>query len=176
MKKSQSDINQLITFGPNVGSETFTWDLPNIESKQVLVALRLVEFSKQAMEGSITECEVTIINDIHAGIIGFSVPEMTYRVTDLKQKIDLLRAGGTDGALTVTIVACNQSAENGVHFDIPTKQDINFKDGQNSACFDIDFIPGNHGKKISRSFELKIETVSGSGQGSKSRKISRIRA
>ena len=68
------------------------------------------------MEGSITECEVTIINDIHAGVVGFSVPEMTYRVTDLKQKIDLLRTGGTDGALAVTIVASNQSAENGTHF------------------------------------------------------------
>ena len=41
------------------------------------------------MEGSITECEVTIINDIHAGVVGFSVPEMTYRVTDLKQKLML---------------------------------------------------------------------------------------
>ena len=162
--KTTPDIDQMITFAPNVGSETFTWDLPNIESKQVLVALRLVEFSKQAMEGSITECEVTIINDIHAGVVGFSVPEMTYRVTDLKQKIDLLRAGGTDGALDVTIVACNQSAENGTHFDIPSPLEINFNDGQNSASFDIDFIPGNHGKKISRSFELKIQTVSGSGR------------
>ena len=116
------------------------------------------------MEGSITECEVTIIYDIHDGVVGFSVPEMTYRVTNLKQEIDIFRADGTDGALDVTIVACNQSAENGTHFYIQSPLEINFNDGQNSACFAFGFIPGNLGKKISRSFELKIQTVSGLGR------------
>ena len=36
LMKTTSDIDQLITFAPNVGSETFTWDLTNIESKQFL--------------------------------------------------------------------------------------------------------------------------------------------
>ena len=59
----------------------------------------------------------------------------------------MIRVGGTDGELVADILSINQSAENGVHYDVASPLSVVFEDGQSSASFDVAFIPGNHGNK-----------------------------
>ena len=126
--------------------------------------MTLDDFGPNASPGSCVMCEVTVINDKHAGIVGFSVPEVTFPVSERSQTIGLLRAAGTDGALTVTVTATDGSAENGSHYILPDPTEVHFRDGEYQTSFPIDFIPGNHGKMVSRSCYLKIDTVSGMGR------------
>ena len=153
-----------ISFNVNQTSSTFTWKLPPISSKQLVSGFELVDFSSFAMGGTIVETEVTVINDIHAGIVGFAVPEMTQRVTDMLHRVTLLRAGGTDGVLEVEIVSRDATAQNGTHFQFPSPTTVVFEDGQHEAQFEVSFCPGNHGKMIARKFALLISSVSGLGR------------
>ena len=153
-----------LEFGPEVKTIEVDFPLPLLMSDQVVAKLELSEFGANAGPGSLTECEVNIINDKHAGVVGFSVPEMTFPVSEKSQNIGLIRAGGTDGPLSVTISAIDDSAQNNIHFVLPDETVVSFEDGQYQAALPISFISGNHGKMVSRRCTLKLTSISGMGQ------------
>lgn len=138
--------------------------LPLVLSDQVIFSLSLDDFGPNASGGSCTTCEITVINDKHAGIVGFSVPEVTFPVSEKNQKIGLLRAAGTDGELTVFVTATDGSAENGSHYILSDPTEVNLGEGEYQTSMPIEFIPGNHGKLVSRNCFLTITSVSGMGR------------
>ena len=162
--KPEDEKRDTIVFPAHSMTQTFRWEIPAVESKQLVTFFHLSDFGINSMEGSIPTCEVTVINDVHAGTIGFPVPEMTYRVTDLRQEITLLRAGGRDGIVHADIYAVDGHAENGVHYQIPSPKTVTFENGEHEKSFEVEFLPGNHGKMISRNFQLEIRNVTGSGK------------
>ena len=153
-----------IVFEPEMKSLEIDFKLPLVMSDQLVVKLTLFDFGINASAGSVPECDITIINDKHAGVVGFSVPEMTFPVSEKHQQIGLIRAGGTDGDVSVTVTALDGTAENGVQFLLDDETVVKFNDGQYQAELPIEFLPGNHGKMVSRKCVLRITTVNGMGR------------